>query len=321
MKRYQDRVTPDGQTVSGYRECAGRYAVVLQAIRALALPQVSVLDVGAAGGYFSQRLAQDLGARCTAVDSAPELRRAVGDYGRGSVAAVHQRLTPAQLAALPRADVVLGLSLLHHNEDWRQLLDALRGRARRLLVLEVPDPREPLRVAAARAELGPIYQAATALGPVLGHGQAVWSDHQRPIIGVRAAALRGTVFSGSGNCGRFWSPLITQLARTLGYEPFPGSLNVRLRLPLHAPENGLRLYLGAPARMYWDRRRAPSGKRGGDYQFWAARFGTGPHSTAGHVMLPGVRTHGMDGVELVASTQLRDAWDLEDGSPLWIQLR
>lgn len=125
--------------------------------------------------------------------------------------------------------------------------------------------------------------------------------------------MRGIIFTGNGNCSRYWKDLTGDLAEILGYTPFPGSLNVvmltnlRLKLPPHYE--------------YWDRRRPQFGKTGGVYHFWRARFGHGPHVINAHVMRPDTRGHGPNCVELVAPIALRHEWGLTDGSHIWIQLR
>ena len=98
--------------------------------------------------------------------------------------------------------------------------------------------------------------------------------------------------------------------------PFPGSLNLRL-----APGTRALNLLGPPRKKFRDRRRPRSGRKGGNYWFWPARIGTGPHAIEGHVMIPGTRGHGVNCVELVAPVKLREAWSLDENAQLWVRVR
>jgi len=311
---YQDAwVQGRGVVAPGARECADRYALLCTQLQHLR-PGFTVLDFGANAGYFALRLAAERGARVVAVDASPALLAA----RHPRVRLIPRKLDAPAVAQLERVDVVLALSVLHHNPAWGPLLTALRGRARQLLLVETPDPAEPLQHAAARTARPAIVAALDRIGHVVGYGAGFRSGHPRPVYAVPTTALRGTVFTGNGNCSKFWRPLTAKLERTLRYAPVPGSLNLRITTPLDGP---VRLFLGRSSCAYWDRRRPKTGRGGGDYQFWRARFGRGDDAVSGHVMLPGVRTHGPECVELVAPLHLRDTWGLEDGETLWIRLR
>ena len=310
---YQDVVSGGRVVAKGYRDCADRFDVVASLLPTLP-PNPTVLDFGANAGYFAYRLAEEFGATVTAVDDAPALRKR---RAHANVKRIGVRLTPEAVADLPRFDLVLGLSVLHHNERWRDLLTALLGRARLLSIVETPHPEEPLRQAVARAERPEMIDALSALGDVVGTAKGVRSDHQRPIYAI-GSVLRGRIFHGNGNCGRFWKPILGKLEPTLGFRPFPGSLNLEVETPI---PGDLRLYLGNERAHFWDDRRAKGGKRGGDYQFWPARIGTGSHSVDGFAMIPGVRSHAGRVLELVAPIGLREAWGLAENAPLWVRLR
>ena len=316
MPPYQDRYVRGQVIARGYRECAARYSLVVRGLGRLR-PH-SVLDFGAAGGYFSFRMARELGAAVTAVDDSPELIRTAKANGDKRVKIVSRRLALEELTALGCFDVVLALSVLHHVSPWPDYLRALRRAARRLLIVELPDPTEKFARALDPAELAAMHEQVRAMGGrPLGAAPGVWSrERSRGLYALRPAALHGLVFSGSGRCGSWWEALVGPLETVLGYRPIPGSLNLRLD-----PPDSARELLGPPRRKYWDRRRPRWGKKGGDYWFWPARFGTGSHAIEGHVMLPGVRGHGPDCLELVAPIKLRDAWDLKDGDRLWIKVR
>lgn len=125
-------------------------------------------------------------------------------------------------------------------------------------------------------------------------------------------ALSGAVTSGMGE-GRHYITLsgyMEQFRERLGYEPFPGTLNVdlteesvrtRTRLDALDPiviegwENDDRTY--GPAYCY------PATVTAGDASFDEA-----------HVITPERTHHGDDHLELIAPEKLRDALDLEDGT-------
>lgn len=309
---YQDILAPDGTTSRpGYRDCAGRWAILQDFLASH--PMRSALDFGANAGYFSRQLARR-GVQVTAVDTLPALARAASP-----AITVHRRkMGPQQVAALPRTDLVLALSVLHHNTDWPALLMALRGRSAEWLIVETPHPEEPLRQAAARDQLAEIDATLRTWGEPIGTAPGVRTDHQRTLYAIRTGVLRGTVATGNGNNSRFWEPQTGAIAGVLGYQPVAGSLNLRLPFDGIAP---LHHYLGPPHRHWHDPRRPGTGKQGGDYQFWRARFGCGPHAIEAHVMVPGVRGHRWHTLELVAPFRLRDRWDLKDGDQLWVRFR
>ena len=139
-RAYQDQYVRGQVTARGYRDCAVRYALLRRALRGLR-PHPTILDFGAAGGYFAFRLAHDLDARVTAVDDAPALRAAAKANGDRRVTVIARRLTLEEVRGLGHFDVVLALSVLHHVSPWRDYLAAFRRAARRALILELPDPR------------------------------------------------------------------------------------------------------------------------------------------------------------------------------------
>jgi riboflavin kinase len=119
--------------------------------------------------------------------------------------------------------------------------------------------------------------------------------YQRPMYLVPGTlrTLTGRVFSGSGNCSRNMPKWDKGLGKHLGYEPFPGSLNVRLPEP-HA--------LGKP---WLDWRPAPRHDR----QLWRAWIDSLSYC---HAHVPGRRNHGPDTLELIAPVKLRERFGLVD---------
>lgn len=133
----------DGREVSpGYRDGAAvRYQAIADYLTGWR--DFSVLDFGAYGTYYCQRLTEDFGARCVAVDDDPHLTPVDG------VTIIPKRLGPAAIRKLEVSDVTLCLSVLHHQPQWRNYLQALTANTGRVLFIEAANPAENLPTAAA----------------------------------------------------------------------------------------------------------------------------------------------------------------------------
>ncbi|SFD14329.1 DUF120 domain-containing protein [Streptomyces aidingensis] len=299
MTSYQP-VWRGGQAVAeGERECADRWEPIREVLAAVEQP-FTVLDLGAAQGYFSARAAEEFGCRVSAIDS----DRAVAQAASSLVTPYVRRVDASGLRHMARHDVVLALSVLHHFGDWRAVLRQVRA-CRRWAVVEVPHPGERwLRSAAARHQLAAIHDAVAAVAERrLGEFERTGRDgsrHMRPMYLLRGTVrtVEGEVFGGSGTCSRKLRPHLhaAGLDRELGYQPFPGSLNLRCKEPP---------VLGAPA-VNWPGR---VGGKSRPYWFWEAWVG----KLAVHAMDPAGRGHGPDCIEVVAPVRLRDRLSLADG--------
>ena len=296
----------------GYRECARRYDVVRAELEGLRRP-FTVLDLGAHSGYFSFRLAEDFGARCTAVDDYLGLTKLAEQNNDPRVTVIRRRLGVSEVKALGGFDVVLALSVLHHVDHWRWMLATIRGLARSRVIVETPDPTEKLRVAKNRLALGAIDNGLQTLGRRIGQSTGVWErDCVRPIYALpgKKLVVPGWVFTGGGNHSTFAPRFSEQLSEVIGYSPFPGSLNIRTRgLDVHSA-------LGPPAVDFQDESRPGRGRKGGDYQLWPASLG----GIECHALVPGVRHHGTDTVEVVAPVHLRTELGLEDESEVALEV-
>jgi len=293
---YQDVWRSGERVAAGERDCEGRYALIAATFPA---HPFTMLDVGAYTGYFATRASEDFEASVTAVDDFRGLAAAASER----VTVIGERLSPAQLAALPRHDVVLALSVLHHFADWRAALRELLA-CRSHLLIEVCAPDEKwMRRAASRREVAAQHKAvaSTPGAELLGRSPRTGRDgvtYQRPLYRLpgTVCTLAGRAFTGSGSCSRNMPRFDKGLGKRLGYEPFPGSLNVRLPEP-HK--------LGAPA-LDW------TGEKNRDRQFWRAWVA----GIACHAHVPGKRSHGPDALELVAPMKLRDRLGLADGATI-----
>ena len=307
---YQDEVRDDGTVAStGYRDCGQRYEIIRKELESLRRP-FTVLDLGASQGYFSIRLTQDFGARVVAVDRLKDIHKATG-----KVAAIRQKdLTVDDIFRLGTFDVVLGLSFLHHQKDWCNKLAMMAKITRSALIIETPNSNEKLRQAVARHDLGLIQMAVKAVPGMrhIGAAPAVWnSTLQRGLFMMRRHGLpvTGRVFSGSQNNSLHTARFAEELEHVLGYQPFPGSLNVRTPRAFR---------LGGYAAEYVDALRGRGGRRGGDYQVWHARVDG--YDGPAHVMRPGLRGHGRKVLEVWAPVKLKDELKLKDGDRVTLRI-
>lgn len=302
MTAYQPVWRNGRELQAGERDCADRYSMIRPALDRLDGP-FTVLDVGANLGYFSTRICEDYPATALAVDPRPELTAS------SKVTVAHDVLDAHGLRRLPRHDVILALSVVHHMPDWRSALDALQA-CRAFAIVEVPHPDEDwMRHAAARDELGPLhdevkFRAAATLGTAVRAGRD-GTSYARPLylLPGRLQAWEGQVFTGSGTNSRVMPSYSDGLDTSLGYQPVPGSLNLK----------GVPINLGAPV-IDWVGR---DGTRIRDYQLWPAWIDGETHC---HAMTPGARGHGPGCLELIAPHRLRDTWRLVDGDTITLDI-
>jgi 2-polyprenyl-3-methyl-5-hydroxy-6-metoxy-1,4-benzoquinol methylase len=134
----------DGQTVGeSIRDAEGRYMMIRECLEGLVKPGFTLLDVGAQSGYFSVRMADEMGARATAVDCEPILLEGLAEMGPHNVAGVMKMLQPRDLKIFRPVDVGLCLSVLHHVTWWETMIDELMGMCR-ILFVECAMPGEQI---------------------------------------------------------------------------------------------------------------------------------------------------------------------------------
>lgn len=106
-------------------------------------PVHHVLDFGALNTIMAQRFTARYNAHVTVVDDALN-----GGTVLDNVTYIGKRLGPAAIRKLPHQDVTLCLSVLHHQPQWRNYLDALHSISG-VLFVETAHPDEELPNAAA----------------------------------------------------------------------------------------------------------------------------------------------------------------------------
>lgn len=146
----------DGKTVGdSRRDGIVRYEAIAR--RLTHLPEgFRAVDVGAHSGYFSYRMADELGADVLAIDGDPALRDGVAAMEAGRalpsrVTPAYENLRPGQLPRLGNFDVGLCLSVLHHLPWWPLMIGDLLN-ACSLVFIECAVPGENLSTISPRTE-------------------------------------------------------------------------------------------------------------------------------------------------------------------------
>ncbi|MFC7156404.1 DUF120 domain-containing protein [Halomarina halobia] len=145
-----------------------------------------------------------------------------------------------------------------------------------------------------------------------------YADYRRLFETDRSIALAGTVTSGMGE-GRHYISLpgyMRQFEGKLGYEPFPGTLNVELDRDSTRARAGMDAL--DPVRIDgWE----DEDRTYGPAFCWPATVeADGATYDRAHVIAPERTHHGQDKVELIAPDRLRDRLDLADGDRLTVRV-
>lgn len=149
--------------------------------------------------------------------------------------------------------------------------------------------------------------------------QREYADYRRLFEGDADVTLRGVVTSGMGEGSHYisLSGYMRQFRDHLGYEPFPGTLNVELS------EDGVRTRARMdaldPVRIDgWE----DDDRTYGPAFCWPATIETadGKRYDDAHVIAPERTHHGSDQLEVIAPDKLRDALSIDDGDTLQIHV-
>lgn len=148
-----------------------------------------------------------------------------------------------------------------------------------------------------------------------------YADYRRIFEGRRSLTLRGDVTSGMGE-GRHYISLsgyMEQFRGRLGYEPFPGTLNVELDEESTRARAGLRSIDGVRIDGWQDEERTfgpatcyPADVRRADGAESAERA---------HVIVPERTHHDEESLELIAPEKLRSTLELSDGDGVIVEVR
>lgn len=159
---YQD-VLVNGKTIAKGNgpDCSARYEVIKKVLDLYKRP-ITVLDIGAAEGYFSFRIAKDYNA-CVVMIGDPSwndnVLEKLCEYNTSIDTAIllSKKIMPVELAKMAECehfDVVLALNVIHHfGEEWQKGYEAILNLGDNIII-ETP-PRNDLG-ACGQAFLSPI---------------------------------------------------------------------------------------------------------------------------------------------------------------------
>jgi len=135
-KPYQDIIVNNKVIIKGMRpSCELRYNAIRDFIKGTFKRPITILDIGAAEGYMTFKLAADFDATCVMIADPrgessilPKLCRLNTDLD--NVILLYKRITPQELELLSECehfDVVLALNMIHHfpTAKWEKAAQAI----------------------------------------------------------------------------------------------------------------------------------------------------------------------------------------------------
>lgn len=156
-EQYQDIIVDNAvvkKATHNHKDCHTRYQVIQQLLDQYQRP-FTLLDIGAAQGYYSLRTAYDYDAVCVMIESNNESYPFNGDQlldickankQLNNIIFLNKLFTPDDLQHLSECehfDVVLAMNILHRFGDrWREVADAIFNMADHAIV-EIP-PQETI---------------------------------------------------------------------------------------------------------------------------------------------------------------------------------
>jgi len=178
---YQDIWIEGELDVEGERECASRYAVVAEVLAEFDRP-FTLLDLGAADGYFGIRASQDFDCVSVLVDPNPALPPLCARNPSGKTIVLSRQVTIEdieRMASCEHFDVVLALNILHHFPDPDRVVSAVMSLGDRTIV-ETP-PLDDVG-ACGQPVIPRLYEELSSRGGrLLTHSPSHVSDSMRPM--------------------------------------------------------------------------------------------------------------------------------------------
>jgi len=140
---YQDRIVKGEVTQKGDRECGKRYEIIKKFLQQYKRP-ITILDLGAAQGYFSFKIAEDFDATCVMVESyeSDTLKKLCEENDNDNTIFLNKHITPTMLEELSKCehfDVVLALNVVHHIGDVERTMNALTKMCDHLIIETPPE--------------------------------------------------------------------------------------------------------------------------------------------------------------------------------------
>ncbi|SFJ77535.1 Methyltransferase domain-containing protein [Halobacillus dabanensis] len=133
---YQDIWVKGKLVKKGLRECVNRYEKIKEKMMEWDDP-FTVLDLGANNGYFSFRIAEDFKVPVTMIEEKKEARKIYDMNENPYVTLMNRRVDIEELKELckeKKFDVVLALSVLHHFDNYEEVIDVLFAHSEHLFI-------------------------------------------------------------------------------------------------------------------------------------------------------------------------------------------
>lgn len=133
---YQDIWVKGKLVKKGQRECTNRYEKIKEKMKEWD-DTFTVLDLGANNGYFSYRIAEDFNVPVTMIEEKKEARKIYDMNENPYVTLVNSRVDVKELKKLckeKKFDVVLALSVLHHFDNYEEVIDVLFAHSKHLFI-------------------------------------------------------------------------------------------------------------------------------------------------------------------------------------------
>ncbi|MBN9654820.1 methyltransferase domain-containing protein [Halobacillus sp. GSS1] len=133
---YQDMWVKGKLIKKGQRECSNRYEKIKEILDGID-PSFTVLDLGANNGYFSFRIAEDFNVPVTMIEAKKEVRQIYDMNENSYVTLVNRRVDVEELEKLckeKKFDVILALSVLHHFDNYEDIIDVLFAHSNHLFI-------------------------------------------------------------------------------------------------------------------------------------------------------------------------------------------
>ena len=140
--RYQDIWVRGRRIRRGIRDCEKRYWAIKRV--AEKIRPKNILDIGADKGYFSFRLSEDFGAKCTMVEQRRDIKGIVIANHNPKIKLINKTFSLEGARGLGRYDLILCMSILHHFDNWREIFRALLEKTGNIIV-ETPNADEDKR--------------------------------------------------------------------------------------------------------------------------------------------------------------------------------
>ena len=128
-------------------ECFYRYEAIHNALIKKYNRTITVLDIGANNGYFSLKLAENLGAQCIMVDVTDRLKN-ICEFNtnlRDKLIYLKKTFSAHDLDKMSKKinfDVIIALNVLHHIPAWKDFLDKMFLMAD-TVIIETPPKNDP----------------------------------------------------------------------------------------------------------------------------------------------------------------------------------